>query len=1465
MAARADSKPGEKIALVVVGMHRSGTSAMARLLSIVGASLPDDLMPPAADNPSGFWESAKVADLNDEILATNDSSWDDIFAGVAPPFSEGLLAAYLSRAIDLVKSIFDDAPLIVFKDPRVSVLGEFWRLALEGAGYTPRYVIMVRDPLEVARSLAERNGFSRERSIVLWSSYMVAVEKDTRDYARTFVSYDLLLADWRPILDRIGNDLAVKLPRRTSTASVEADQFLRPTLRHYKELAESSDRSGVWPAATSLYAWFAAAALGQAPPNVSPDQYGAELASLQKVFGPVLAEYQMAFRQQLDTERQLRAAAEDLAKSNASRADQEHESYNQLSLVLETSRAQVRELEASLLAATLAQSENESLRIGLSETLDELKGLVSQVERDRDAALEAERMSQHLRQTDATAARNEQLALLEQITRAETESGGWKSDLAKTKASLEQERSDHASTRGTLLQEVSTWKAAHEQLQSALSQAQIERDKLLVEQNSLEAKFKSELAVKEAYIDDLRAQTAVQEAKATSLASELGLARSAVESQNGQIEGLESTLTYLRQTISKIQDSSDALKADVADLEVRRLAAENANSLLKADLEVSETQRLATANSNTLLKAANQELLDEIGRQISLAASERANFEIARNKLAREVNERAQTLQLIEKRHAELSARFEAISNSTSWRMTAPVRRLLGERKQLAQSLRRALKLIYWTVTLKLPERLAQRRLARQSHSQIVTLKAGATDKSPEPRRSPETTNMPAPEVHSPGIEKPRRFDHGWKIAESPNVPVGRLQPYEARIDDLIPPEAETGKQFLAQFGLLGPSPRFSEAIAYLNARHQESRRGSGQKAPRVSIVIPVYGQLAYTLNCLDSLVAHESRFEFEILIGDDRSPDQSSEYLPRVGFVRYFGHEKNLGFIRNCNAVAASARGQFVVMLNNDVRVCPSWLDKLIGSFELFPQAGLVGSKLFYPDGSLQEAGGIIWKDGSAWNYGRNDDPNLPEYSYARQVDYISGASIALPTELWESLGGFDELYAPAYCEDSDLAFRVRQAGREVWMQPLSRVIHYEGKTSGTDVGAGVKSYQVINQKKLFARWEGVLQQHRPNGVDPKFERERNLTKRVLVIDATAPTPDQDAGSVTTVKVMEVFQELGFKVTYIPLDNWLYQPAYIDPLRLRGIECIYAPYYLSLDTYLRENGHIFDVVHIFRFGVLEKALPLVQSFCPNAQIVFNNMDLHYLRLERQAEVEGSSALKAQAKETKAAELLAMSKTDIICVPSTLEKDLLDAEPGLTRPVAVMPFMIDIPTPATIPATERSDILFLGGYRHAPNVDAAVWLAKEIWPLVKAELPGARLVLAGANPDETVLALSSADIFVPGRLDDLDPLFAKARVFVAPLRYGAGVKGKIYSAFGAGVPVVSTSIGFEGMDAEDGLHGIVADDPAAITRAIVDLHKDTDLWSHIASQARQFVVERHGVPAGVQVMKAILESGHKTA
>ena len=838
----------------------------------------------------------------------------------------------------------------------------------------------------------------------------------------------------------------------------------------------------------------------------------------------------------------------------------------------------------------------------------------------------------------------------------------------------------------------------------------------------------------------------------------------------------------------------------------------------------------------------------ETGRQIQSLAEANGQADLRNHSLQRQISEQSESLALLEQRQAQIAAAYSAIATSTTWRVTAPVRQWLARHPGLSTRTRQVLKLIYWTVSLKLPERLKQRRQFKNAQAaetvRLSNTSVGQEALTPTPSPAP-----PPPLPHRP---------FPWPIADAPNTPREILSAYDLRTDDSVPPEAERGRQFIERFDLLGASPRFSDAVAFLNARSRSSLVGPNDPGPDVSIIIPVYGQLAYTLNCLDSLIGHETRYRFEILIGDDGSPDDSGLHLPNLLDVTHVRHSQNKGFIRNCNSVTERARGHYVVMLNNDVRVVAGWLDELIGSFSLFPKAGLVGSKLFYPDGSLQEAGGIIWQDGSAWNYGRDDDPNRPQYSYARQADYISGASIAVPTDLWHSLGGFDEAYVPAYCEDSDLAFRIRDAGHEVWMQPLSRVIHYEGKTSGTDLGSGAKAYQVINQERLKDRWALVLADHRPNGVAPEFERERKVSKRVLVIDATAPTPDQDAGSVTTVKVMEVFQALDYKVTYVPLDNWLYQPRYIDPLQRRGIECVYAPFHLKLEAYLKENGHLFDVVHVFRFNVMQDAISAIIKHCPQAQIVFNNMDLHYLRVERQASVENSDILRATAKSLKTTELAVMDKAHVVCVPSTVEKALLEAETKLTKPVAVMPFMIDLPERASGFGPPRRDILFLGGYGHSPNIDAAVWMAQEIWPLIRHRMVGSRLVLAGANPTPEVLGLAASDILVPGRIDDLGPLFASASVFVAPLRYGAGVKGKIYSAFGAGVPVVSTAIGVEGMNLTEGVHALIADEPAAFADAVLALASDQQRWSDITEAGWTFVRDHHGIAAGCDAMRPLL-------
>ncbi|MGH8028503.1 MAG: glycosyltransferase family 2 protein, partial [Arenimonas sp.] len=229
--------------------------------------------------------------------------------------------------------------------------------------------------------------------------------------------------------------------------------------------------------------------------------------------------------------------------------------------------------------------------------------------------------------------------------------------------------------------------------------------------------------------------------------------------------------------------------------------------------------------------------------------------------------------------------------------------------------------------------------------------------------------------------------------------------------------------------------------------------------APRASIVVPVHNGLALTLACLQSLARHRGAASFEVIAVDDASSDDTARVLPGIPGLRTVRLDTNLGFIGACNTGAAHARGEFLVMLNNDTYVQPGWLEALLDTFAIHPDTGLAGSKLVYPDGRLQEAGGIVFADGSAWNYGRHGHPNDPRYNFVREADYCSGAAIAVPRALFAGLGGFDRLYTPAYYEDTDLAMRVRQRGLKVRYQPASVVVHHEGATSGTDINTGIKA----------------------------------------------------------------------------------------------------------------------------------------------------------------------------------------------------------------------------------------------------------------------------------------------------------------------------------------------------------------------------------------------------------------------
>ncbi|WP_159017381.1 glycosyltransferase [Cognatiluteimonas profundi] len=610
--------------------------------------------------------------------------------------------------------------------------------------------------------------------------------------------------------------------------------------------------------------------------------------------------------------------------------------------------------------------------------------------------------------------------------------------------------------------------------------------------------------------------------------------------------------------------------------------------------------------------------------------------------------------------------------------------------------------------------------------------------------------------------------------------------------------------------------------------------RDARQAPPDVSIVVPVYNQLPFTLACIDALLNHDSRYSFEVLVGDDGSTDATAEALSvAIPGVRHIRHASNLGFVRNCNETARQASGRYVLFLNNDTQVLPHWLDELIDVLEADPGIGLAGSKLIYADGLLQECGAIVWRDGSAWNHGRLADPRRPEFCYLRDADYVSGASIALRRSLWEELGGFDELFVPAYAEDADLAFRVRDRGLRTVVQPLSQVIHFEGITSGTDLGTGAKAYQVDNLKKLKVRWAHVLATHRDNADQPELEKERAVGKRALFIDHCTPTPNEDAGSVVATEVMRIFADCGYKVTFIPEDNFAHVGAPTADLQRRGIEAIYHPAYSRMATFLAQRKDRFDVIFLHRFGVGKAHLEALRRNYPDAKIIFLNADMHHVREMREAELSGDGEAKAGALRTRELELKVAAQADVTLVHSDYERDLLQRElPGAN--VVLFPLVHD-PLDEVPPLSARDGVCFVGGFRHPPNADGIRWFVETAWPLVLAQVPDAQLYIVGSHMPPEVRALGEvAGVRSIGFVEDLDPFMARRRITVAPLRYGAGAKGKVAGSLAQGVPVVCTPIAAEGMQLEPGANVLVGTTPEELARHVVELLASDDEWRRLS-------------------------------
>lgn len=617
---------------------------------------------------------------------------------------------------------------------------------------------------------------------------------------------------------------------------------------------------------------------------------------------------------------------------------------------------------------------------------------------------------------------------------------------------------------------------------------------------------------------------------------------------------------------------------------------------------------------------------------------------------------------------------------------------------------------------------------------------------------------------------------------------------------------------------------------------------------PTLSIIIPSYGQVPVTLRCLESIARHPPSCPYEVIVAEDASGDPDVALLAAIEGLVLREQPVNLGFLRNSNDAARNAGGTFLHFLNNDTEVRPDTFDALLRRMASDSRIGLTGSRLLYPDGRLQEAGGIVWNDASGCNIGRNDpDPDRAAWLWPHEADYISGASILLPRALFEQLGGFDEIFAPAYYEDTDLAFRVRQAGYRVMYEPASTVIHHEGLSHGTDETSGIKAHQARNRTLMLERWKHVLEtEHFPPGTHMlRATAHARHRRTMLIIDHYVPEPDRDAGSRATLCVIDALVAAGWLVKFWPALRQ--RTAYAPALEQRGVEILDETCPAGFEDWIAAHGEDLDHVMIMRPIIARHFLPLVVNGT-TARRSYYGHDIHFLRMMRETDLTGDLRLHAEAEAMQRLETWLWRQFDAVLYLSGHETALVREMEPAAHPHTLVPFCF--PEDRSVrPVTHGATVLFVGGFAHPPNIDAALWLVRDILPLVRAVVPDVRLVLAGSNPSPEVRALAGDGISVTGSITEsaLAELYATARAAAVPLRFGAGVKNKVLEAFHHGLPLVTTPIGAEGIAGADTVCAI-ATDAAAFAHALIALLKDDALWRS-RSDAGKALIARGFSPA----------------
>ncbi len=648
----------------------------------------------------------------------------------------------------------------------------------------------------------------------------------------------------------------------------------------------------------------------------------------------------------------------------------------------------------------------------------------------------------------------------------------------------------------------------------------------------------------------------------------------------------------------------------------------------------------------------------------------------------------------------------------------------------------------------------------------------------------------------------------------------------------------------------------FADSRAHLRAFFESGRRLDlrTSAAPQVSIVVVLWNRAELTLRCLESLCLQHD-VGCQVIVVDNASTDDTARLLSRVSGAIVVGNLHNLGFTTAANIGARQATGEFLVFVNSDMELLPGCIGALVDAARRDPAASIVGGKLVFPSGKLQEAGSVVWTDGSCDGYGRNDDPSAAKYNFEREVDFCSGALLLVRRSLFDVLAGFDEAYRPAYYEDVDLCTRAWQAGHRVLYQPAAVAVHCE-------FGSAISSESAIalqlDRRAIYvSRHQEWLRHQHPRTEGMQVAKSRRRGRRsVLVIDDSWPEPSRGSGFPRADATLRALVRLDCIVTSYPMDGRERPSVPSDELARVEVLSGHGPERLR-ESLVGSSAH--DVVIVSRPHNLQLVLAAVgpeldridAPVVYDAEAVYASRELARLRLKGvETDAEGGEQMVARELQ------LARGCAAILAVNECERDRFLAAgfESTFVLGHAVQQRSLG-PDRAS-----RKGLLFVGAiHQESPNEDAVLYLIDEVLPAVVActgELP--TLTIAGAVISERVIRRASEHVRMCVGVPDLQPLYHSATVFVAPTRYSAGIPLKLLEAAAFGVPIVCTSQLAAQIGWRDGLELLVGDTPGTLAAAVRRLEDDDGLWTRVRMGARARLISDASAETFTSTLAAVL-------